>query len=131
MAATLDGRVQSSEAVFEAKFMLPWRRDPALFGIDPPRPRIEALRIVDMSTSNAWAEFADVFIRTREAHLEHEKAKAELKSSKQRLLIIAHDDPGVGAAYEIAPPDRSKLNGSGHMDPPLGRPRSRVKMHRN
>jgi hypothetical protein len=27
-----------------------------------------------------WAEFADVFIRTREAHLEHEKAKAELKS---------------------------------------------------
>ena len=33
-----------------------------------------------MSTSNVWAEFADVFIRTREAHLEHEKAKAELKS---------------------------------------------------
>src|SRR5580700_3152520 len=24
MAATLDGRVQSNEAVFEAKFMLPW-----------------------------------------------------------------------------------------------------------
>ena len=24
MGATLDGRVQSSEAVFEAKFMLPW-----------------------------------------------------------------------------------------------------------
>ena len=24
MAATLDGRVQGSEAVFEAKFMLPW-----------------------------------------------------------------------------------------------------------
>jgi hypothetical protein len=53
---------------------------PALFGIHPPRPRIEALRIVDMSTSNAWAEFADVFIRTREAHLEHEKARAALKS---------------------------------------------------
>jgi len=33
-----------------------------------------------MSTSNAWAEFAGVFIRTREAHLEHEKAKAELKT---------------------------------------------------
>ena len=33
-----------------------------------------------MSTSNAWTEFAGVFIRTREAHLEHEKAKAELKS---------------------------------------------------
>jgi hypothetical protein len=31
---------------------------PRLFGIDPPRPRIEAVRIVDMSSSNAWAEFA-------------------------------------------------------------------------
>ena len=146
MAATLDGRVQGSEAVFEAKFMLPWSfseeaavakympqlqhnmwvvaarsavlsvitgggkwveitthadplyqhlivtaerkfwrcvesgEPPALFGVEPPKPRIEAVRIVDMSTSNAWAEFADVFIRTREAHLEHEKAKAELKS---------------------------------------------------
>ena len=53
---------------------------PTLFGVEPPKPRIEAVRIVDMSTSNAWAEFADVFIRTRDAHLEHEKAKAELKS---------------------------------------------------
>jgi hypothetical protein len=51
-----------------------------LFGVEPPQPRIEAVRIVDMSTSNAWAEFAGVFIRTREAHLEHEKAKAEFKS---------------------------------------------------
>jgi len=33
-----------------------------------------------MSSSNAWAEFAAVFSRTRSAHLEHEKAKAELKS---------------------------------------------------
>ena len=146
MGATLDGRVQGSEAVFEAKFMLPWSfsekaavqkympqlqhnmwvvaarsavlsvitgggkwveitthadplyqhlivtaerkfwrcvesgEPPTLFGVDPPKPRIEALRIVDMSTSNAWAEFAGVFMRTREAHLEHEKAKAELKS---------------------------------------------------
>jgi predicted phage-related endonuclease len=145
MAATLDGRVQGSEAVFEAKFMLPWSfseevavtkytpqlqhnmwvvaarsavlsvitgggkwveittyadplyqhlivtaerkfwrcvesgAPPTLSGVEPPKPRIEAVRIVDMSTSNAWAEFADVFIRTREAHLEHERAKAELK----------------------------------------------------
>jgi predicted phage-related endonuclease len=145
MAATLDGRVQSSEAVFEAKFMLPWSfseeaavakympqlqhnmrvvaarsavlsvitgggkwveitthadplyqhlivtaerkfwrcvesgEPPALFGVEPAKPRIEAVRVVDMSTSNAWAEFADVFIRTQDAHLEHEKAKAELK----------------------------------------------------
>ena len=34
---------------------------PRLFDVEPPRPRIEAVRIVDMSTSNAWAEFAAVF----------------------------------------------------------------------
>ena len=145
MGATLDGRVESSGAVFEAKFMLPWsfseeaaaekhmpqlqhnmwvlaaksavlsiitgggkwveikthadplyqhlivtaeRRfwrcvengeTPALFGAEPPRPRIEAVRIVDMSSSNAWAEFAGIFSRTRSVHLEHEQAKAELK----------------------------------------------------
>jgi hypothetical protein len=52
---------------------------PRLFGVEPPRPRIEAVRIVDMSTSNAWAELAAVFRSTREAFVEHEKAKAELK----------------------------------------------------
>jgi hypothetical protein len=52
---------------------------PRLFGVEPPRARIEAVRIVDMSSSNAWAEFSSVFCRTREAYLEHEKAKAELK----------------------------------------------------
>jgi hypothetical protein len=52
---------------------------PALFGVDPPKPRIEAVRVLDMSASNAWAEFAGIFIRTRDAHLEHERAKAELK----------------------------------------------------
>ena len=131
MAATLDGRVQGSEAVFEAKFMLPWSfseeaaaakympqlqhnmwvvaartavlsvitgggkwveilahadplyqhlivtaerkfwrcvengEEPKLFGAEPPKPRIEAIRIVDMSSSNAWAEFAGIFARTR------------------------------------------------------------------
>jgi predicted phage-related endonuclease len=53
---------------------------PRLFGLEPPRPRIEATQIVDMSESNAWAEFSGVFQRTREAHLEHENAKAELKN---------------------------------------------------
>ena len=53
---------------------------PRLFGIEPPRARIEAVRVVDMSTSNAWAEFSAVFRRTREAYLEHEQAKTELKS---------------------------------------------------
>ena len=52
---------------------------PFLFGVEPPRARIAAVRIVDMSSSNAWAEFSGVFRRTRDAHLEHEKAKAELK----------------------------------------------------
>jgi predicted phage-related endonuclease len=52
---------------------------PRLFGVEPPRARIDAVRIVDMSSSNAWAEFSSVFRRTREAHLEHENSKTELK----------------------------------------------------
>jgi predicted phage-related endonuclease len=52
---------------------------PRLFGVEPPPVRIEAVRIVDMSSSNAWAEFSGVFRRTREAYLEHENAKTELK----------------------------------------------------
>jgi hypothetical protein len=38
------------------------------------------VRIVDITSSNAWAEFAAIFTRTRAAHLDHEQAKAELKS---------------------------------------------------
>jgi hypothetical protein len=53
---------------------------PHVFDVEPPRSRVEAVRIVDMSTSNAWAEFAGVFRRTREAHIEHEKTKTELKA---------------------------------------------------
>jgi predicted phage-related endonuclease len=53
---------------------------PRLFGVEPPRPRIEAVRIVDMSTSNSWGDLAAVFRSTRDAFLEHEKAKVELKS---------------------------------------------------
>ena len=145
MAATLDGRVEGSDAVFEFKFMLPWSfseeaaaakympqlqhnmwvvaartavlsiitgggkwveilahadplyqhlvvtaerkfwrcvetgEPPQLFGVDPPKPKMEAIRIVDMSASNAWAEFAAVFAETRSAYLDHERAKAELK----------------------------------------------------
>jgi len=146
MAATLDGTVEGTGAVFEAKFMLPWSfseetaaekhmaqvqhnmwvmnateavlsiitgggkwveikisadplyqhllltaekkfwrcvqsgEPPRVFGVEPPRARIEAVRIVDMSGSNAWAKFSSVFRRTREAYLEHETVKAELKS---------------------------------------------------
>jgi len=52
---------------------------PHLFGIEPPRPRLEAVRIVDMSSSNSWAEFAATYRRTRPAYQEHEGAKADLK----------------------------------------------------
>jgi predicted phage-related endonuclease len=53
---------------------------PHLFTVEPPRPRIEAIRIVDMSSSNSWAEFAALFRNTRGAFLHHERAKAELKT---------------------------------------------------
>jgi predicted phage-related endonuclease len=52
---------------------------PRLFNIEPPRPRIEAVRTVDMSGSNAWAEFANLYRLTRPAALDHDRAKTELK----------------------------------------------------
>lgn len=52
---------------------------PHLFGVEPPRPRLAAVRIVDMTSSNSWAEFAATFRTTRAAFQEHEAAKAELK----------------------------------------------------
>src|SRR5450432_4555560 len=52
---------------------------PRLFGVEAPRPRIEAVRVVDMSASNSWADFAGVYCRTRSAFVEHEAAKSELK----------------------------------------------------
>jgi predicted phage-related endonuclease len=145
MAATLDGIVEGTGAVFEAKFMLPWSfseesaaekymaqvqhnmwvthlrsavlsiitgggkwveitipmdplylsvlvsaekkfwrcvqsgEAPHLINAEAPRPRIEAIRIVDMSSSNSWAEFAALFRNTRDAFLDHERAKSELK----------------------------------------------------
>jgi predicted phage-related endonuclease len=78
---TADSLYQHLLLTAERKF---WRcvesgERPRLFGVDPPPARIEAVRIADMSASNAWAEFSNVFRRTREAYLEHEHAKAELK----------------------------------------------------
>ena len=52
---------------------------PRLFGIEPPKARLAAVRIVDMTSSNAWAEFAAIYARTRDAHAEHERAKTELR----------------------------------------------------
>ena len=65
----------------EKKF---WRavvsgEEPRLFGVEPPKPRLEAVRSVDMSASNSWAELAATFRRTRPAFQEHEGAKADLK----------------------------------------------------
>jgi predicted phage-related endonuclease len=157
MAATLDGRVQATEAVFESKFMLPWLfseeaavqkympqlqhnmwvvaarsavlsvitgggkwveitthadplyqhliitaerkfwrcveggEPPTLFNVEAPKPRIAAFRMVDMNSSNAWAEFAGTFTRTHPAFLEHERAKAELKS-----LVPADAQQAIG-----------------------------------
>ncbi|NYG48055.1 putative phage-related endonuclease [Bradyrhizobium sp. IAR9] len=145
MAATLDGIVAPTGAVFEAKFMLPWAfteeaaadkhmaqlqhnmwvvaaraavlsiitgggkwveitvhadplyqhllltaekkfwrcvqsgEPPLLFAIETPRPRLAAVKVVDMTASHLWAECAATYLRTREAHGEHELAKTELK----------------------------------------------------
>jgi predicted phage-related endonuclease len=182
MAATLDGRVQASGAVFEAKFMLPWSfseeaaaekympqlqhnmwvvaartavlsvitgggkwveikihadplyqhlvvtaerkfwrcvesgEPPALFGVEPPKARIEAVRMVDMGTSNAWAEFAGVFIRTREAHLEHEQAKAELKNlvPEDAQQAIGHGVRGKRSKSGAISFDIVNVEGTGH-----------------
>jgi hypothetical protein len=52
---------------------------PAVFGAEPPKAKLLIGRVVDMSASNACAEYAVAFARTRAAHAEHEAAKAELK----------------------------------------------------
>ncbi len=146
MAATIDGLVAQTGAVFEAKFMLPWNfseesaaekymaqlqhnmwvvntnsavlsiitgggrwvemtipadplyqhlilvaeknfwrcvrsgERPQLFDLEPPRPRVEAVRSVDMSGSNTWAEFATLFRQTWQAAVDHDRSKAQLKA---------------------------------------------------
>ena len=82
MTIAADSLYQHLLLTAEKKF---WRcvesgEPPRLFFAEPPRPRIEAVRVVDMSASNAWAEFAGRFRQTRTAFLQHENAKAELKS---------------------------------------------------
>src|SRR6516162_2769168 len=81
IAIAADSLYQHLLLTAEKKF---WRcvetgEPPRLLLVEPPRVRIEAVRIVDMSSSNSWAEFAGVFCRTRSAFLEHEAAKTELK----------------------------------------------------
>ena len=75
---------------------------PRLFGVEAPKPRIEAVRIVDMSGSNSWAEFADLFRNTRQAFLDHERSRAELKA-------LMPDDAKVAIGHGI----RAKRSKSG------------------
>jgi predicted phage-related endonuclease len=82
IAVPADSLYQHLLFTAEKKF---WRcvengQPPRLFGLETPPPRIEAVRIVDMSSSNFWAEFAGQFRETREAFLKHEAAKTELKA---------------------------------------------------
>src|SRR6516162_6783117 len=82
MTIPADSLYQHFLVTAERKF---WRcvetgETPRPVGIEPPRPRVEAVRIVDMSGSNSWAEFAGLFRTTRSAFLDHERAKAELKA---------------------------------------------------
>jgi hypothetical protein len=91
---------------------------PRLFGVEPPRPRIEAVRIVDMSSSNSWAEFAGVFRRTRAAYLEHENAKTELKAlmpedAKEAIghgIRAKRSKSGAVSFDLLAPESRTEVN---------------------
>jgi len=81
IALSADPLYQHLLITAERKF---WRcvetgEPPRLFWIDPPRPRMAAVRVVDMTASNSWAKFAAMFCNTRQAFLDHEKSKAELK----------------------------------------------------
>jgi predicted phage-related endonuclease len=82
MTISADPLYQHLLLTAERKF---WRcvetgEPPHLFGIEPPRPRVEAIRTVDMSGSNAWAEFANLYRLTKPAALDHDRAKTELKA---------------------------------------------------
>ena len=63
---------------------------PRPFGAEPPLPQVQAVRIVDMSSSNAWAEQAGVFLTTLSAHQQHERARAELKELMPQDAREAH-----------------------------------------
>jgi predicted phage-related endonuclease len=53
---------------------------PRVFGVEPPKVKVAAVKVVDMSASNSWAEYASIFLQTRTAYLAHENAKGELKA---------------------------------------------------
>jgi predicted phage-related endonuclease len=53
---------------------------PRVFGVEPPKAKVAAVKVVDMVASNSWAEYASTFLQTRTAYLAHENAKGELKA---------------------------------------------------
>ena len=63
---------------------------PRVFGAEPPKAKVAAVKVVDMTTSNAWAEYAAIFARTRAAHAEHETAKGELKVPEDAREAFGH-----------------------------------------
>ena len=79
---------------------------PRPYGIEPPRPRVEAVRFVEMSGSNSWAEFAGLFCATRSAFLDHERAKTELKAL---MLEDAKEASGHGVRAKRSNPAQSAL----------------------
>ena len=84
--AVFVGTLLEGETILIAAEKAFWRavktgETPAQFDCEPPKPRIEAVRVVDMNASNSWAEFAGLFRDTQGAHTDHERAKAELKIS--------------------------------------------------
>ena len=205
MAATLDGRVEATGAVFEAKFMLPWNysdeaaaekhmaqlqhnmwvtaartavlsiitgggkwvemtisadplyqhllltaerkfwrcvqsgEPPHLFGVEPPRPKIAAIQTIDMSSSNAWAEFAALFRQTKDAALEHEQRQGGAEGVGPGRRKGGVRPWGPGQALEIGRDQPGAFDGGGrpcsdpamrlgHLLPhsPKHRPRSKI-----
>ena len=103
IAIAADSLYQHLLFTAEKKF---WRcvesgEPPRLFGVEPPRPRIEAVRVVDMTSSNSWAEFAGLFRQTRTAFLQHENAKAELEGADARGCQGGKGAWGAGQALKI------------------------------
>lgn len=52
---------------------------PILFNIETPRPRLEAVKVIDISSSNGLAQLAATHLSTQDADHEHESAQADLK----------------------------------------------------
>jgi hypothetical protein len=94
-------------------------------GVEPPKPRIHAARMVDMNGSNARAEFAGIFpprprrlpgARARQDRAQ--RANAELESAASISAVDISNQPVSHVISALQPPtDRC---GCGHRYIPLG-----------